>query len=29
MYLSGHVFDWSCILEVMYLSGHVFEWSCI
>ena len=29
MCLSGHVFEWSCILEVMYLSGHIFERSCI
>ena len=29
MYLSVHVFERSCILEVMYLSGHVFERSCI
>ena len=29
MYLGVHVFEWSCILEVMYLSGHVFERSCI
>ena len=29
MYLSGHVFEWSCILEVMYFRGHVFVRSCI
>ena len=29
MCLSGHVFEWSCILEVMFLSGHIFERACI
>ena len=29
MYLSGQVFEWSGILEVMYLRGHAFERLCI